>query len=471
MKRHEIIASALQVPVDAGIFFGAFFLARNIREVTDLIPSVQLPIQRISEDALWGFALGGTILFVLIQAIRRAYQYNESQSSWSTIVHTLTSSVTWFLFFTAMVYLGNEYLYTVEIPRLVIFFALCLGWIGVSIGRVLIHRILILLHQYSLLEKTKVGYIGDVSRQILDEYRTQSHIILVAATQKNLASRIRKREVDSIIFWSDQKMETLQSMIQLCKIYWVVPRIAQLPDTLLPPSSVEFIGSVPVTELHFVRITAWGRILKRCFDILASWMGILVFSPLLILIGLALYIEDPAGPIIYKNRRIGKDGIPFTLYKFRYMYWKYCVKDAYGVSPEVDEALALEKNLIASAKNSRTGPIYKITREDPRKMKVGALIERFSLDELPQLFNVLFGSMSLVGPRPHQPREVELYDEWHRQVLTIKPWITGMAQVYAREAKDFDQEVRLDTFYIENWNPLLDIRLLLGTLKVLFIRR
>lgn len=99
-----------------------------------------------------------------------------------------------------MVYLGNEYLYTVEIPRLVIFFALCLGWIGVSIGRVLIHRILILLHQYSLLEKTKVGYIGDVSRQILDEYRTQSHIILVAATQKNLASRIRKREVDSIIF-------------------------------------------------------------------------------------------------------------------------------------------------------------------------------------------------------------------------------------------------------------------------------
>jgi lipopolysaccharide/colanic/teichoic acid biosynthesis glycosyltransferase len=103
-------------------------------------------------------------------------------------------------------------------------------------------------------------------------------------------------------------------------------------------------------------------------------------------------------------------------------------------------------------------------------MRIGRVIERYSLDELPQLFNVLFGSMSIVWPRPHQPREVEKYDEWHRQVLTIKPWITGMGQVYARESTEFDREVELDTYYIENWSILLDLKLIFGTLRVLFLR-
>ncbi len=152
------------------------------------------------------------------------------------------------------------------------------------------------------------------------------------------------------------------------------------------------------------------------------------------------------------------------------MYWKYCVKDAYGVSPSQDTALKYEKELIASTKNTRSGPIYKITQKDPRKMKIARFTERYTLDELPQLVNVLLGNMSLVGPRPHQPREVEKYDEWHLQVLTAKPGMTGMAQVYAREAENFDREVELDRYYIEHWSYLLDLRLIVGTFGVLFNR-
>ncbi|MDD2515796.1 MAG: sugar transferase, partial [Candidatus Gracilibacteria bacterium] len=158
----------------------------------------------------------------------------------------------------------------------------------------------------------------------------------------------------------------------------------------------------------------------------------------------------------------------FNLYKFRYLKWKYCVKDSYGIKPEEDEALKLEKELITK-QNARKGPLYKI-KNDPRKTKIGTFIEKYSIDELPQLFNVLIGNMSLVGPRPHQPREVEQYKEHQKRVLTIKPGITGMAQINGREKNDFDKEVQLDIFYIENWSILLDLKIFFKTIGTVLKR-
>jgi len=128
--------------------------------------------------------------------------------------------------------------------------------------------------------------------------------------------------------------------------------------------------------------------------------------------------------VIYRNRRVGKDNNIFELYKFRHFQWKYCVKDSYGIRPEEDKALAYEKELIKE-RSVRSGPVYKVLN-DPRDTKIGAFIEHYSLDELPQLINVFIGNMSLIGPRPHQPREVELYKEHQKRVLTLKPGITGM---------------------------------------------
>jgi lipopolysaccharide/colanic/teichoic acid biosynthesis glycosyltransferase len=157
-------------------------------------------------------------------------------------------------------------------------------------------------------------------------------------------------------------------------------------------------------------------------------------------------------------------GKEFFLYKFRYMYWKYSIKDAYGVPGKYDSALELEEKL-KKENDSRSWPLYKIAH-DPRKTKVGRIIERLSLDEIPQLWNVLIGNMSLVWPRPHQPREVELYDEHHHQVLTVKPGITGMAQVFGREKNSFEDEVRYDVYYIEHYSILLDF-LIIG--KTFFV--
>ncbi len=150
------------------------------------------------------------------------------------------------------------------------------------------------------------------------------------------------------------------------------------------------------------------------------------------------------------------------------MYWKYCIKDAYGIEWASDSALKFEEQLKQKA-DMRNGPLYKIAN-DPRKTRIGKIIEKLSLDELPQLWNVLIGNMSLVGPRPHQPREVDLYSEHHYQVLTVKPGITGMAQVSGRDQNSFEEEVGYDVYYIENYSILLDLLILIKTIWVVLIR-
>ncbi len=165
---------------------------------------------------------------------------------------------------------------------------------------------------------------------------------------------------------------------------------------------------------------------------------------------------ESSGSIIYKNERVSKNGV-FKTYKFRSMFLKYCVGDGYGDN----KALEFEEELIKK-QNTKDGPVYKIGR-DPRLTKIGRFIRRWSIDEFPQFFNVLFGNMSLVGPRPHQPREVIKYEKHHKKVLAIKPGITGLAQISGRSDLSFEEEVKLDTYYIENWSLLLDISIILRT--------
>ena len=152
---------------------------------------------------------------------------------------------------------------------------------------------------------------------------------------------------------------------------------------------------------------------------------------------------DSRGPVIFKNERVGHEG-NFNLLKFRYMKLEHCTSDQ---NPDIEKAIEIENNLI-SRQSVRKGPVYKI-KNDPRKTRVGKIVEALSIDELPQLFNVIKGDMSLVGPRPHQPREVEQYETWQRRTLSIKPGITGLAQISGRSDLSFTDEARLDIFYIE----------------------
>jgi len=199
--------------------------------------------------------------------------------------------------------------------------------------------------------------------------------------------------------------------------------------------------------------------LKRGMDIIGSLFGIFLSLPLMIGAALAIKITSP-GPTIFRQYRFGKGGIRFPFYKFRSMYW--------SVDDKIHReyvANLIEGNLEEINEGDAEKPLYKM-KSDPRVTQVGKIIRKTSIDELPQFFNVLKGEMSLVGPRPPLPYEVEKYKPWHlRRVLEVKPGMTGLWQVDGRSRTSFDDMVRLDLRYAQNWSLWLDIKILLKTVR------
>ena len=189
--------------------------------------------------------------------------------------------------------------------------------------------------------------------------------------------------------------------------------------------------------------------LKRLIDIVGSGLGILILIPVFLIIGILIKLEDPKGSIFFSQKRNGLNGKEFNMYKFRSM---------------VHNAEDLLESLMS--KNEMDGPVFKI-KDDPRITKIGKFIRKTSLDELPQLFNVLKGDMSLVGPRPPIPREVIQYNKYQFQRLSVKPGITCYWQISGRNNIDFDEWVELDLKYIKERNLFKDIYIILMTLPVL----
>jgi len=202
-----------------------------------------------------------------------------------------------------------------------------------------------------------------------------------------------------------------------------------------------------------------GYSLKRALDITGALIALMLFSPILVLTAIGISLTSP-GPVIYKQIRLGKGGVPFVFYKFRSMtsevddaIHRRFVTDLIGASGNGDAAVAL------------TGSLYKL-ESDPRVTPIGRLIRRTSIDEFPQLFNVLKGDMSLVGPRPPLRYEAEKYQSWHlRRIIGVKPGMTGLWQVEGRSRVSFNDMVRLDLRYIRKCSLVLDLKILLKTIR------
>jgi exopolysaccharide biosynthesis polyprenyl glycosylphosphotransferase len=200
--------------------------------------------------------------------------------------------------------------------------------------------------------------------------------------------------------------------------------------------------------------------LKRSLDVAGAIVALLLLSPLMLAIALAVVVTS-RGPVIFKQARLGKRGVPFTFYKFRSMY---CNADDQVHRDYVAKLIAGDEEAVNQGSDAK--PHYKM-KDDPRITRVGRLIRKTSMDELPQLFNVLRGDMSLVGPRPPLPYEAEKYQSWHlRRVLEVKPGITGLWQVNGRSKTSFDEMVRMDLRYTRHCSLTLDLKILLKTVKV-----
>jgi exopolysaccharide biosynthesis polyprenyl glycosylphosphotransferase len=295
----------------------------------------------------------------------------------------------------------------------------------------------------------KINVIGFVSL----EPRPHNGLIALG-TLDHLGDIVLAHRVDEVIIADPEFPEReAVELVDQCHQRGVVVRIA--PSTMeILVHRAEFVPgqSVPLFELKPPVFEGFDYALKRSFDLVGSLLITTLLSPLLLACALAIRMTS-RGPVIYRSMRPGIGGAPFACFKFRTMYRDADVRQS-----------ALE------AHNEASGALFKI-RDDPRVTPVGRLLRRFSIDELPQLFNVIRGEMSLVGPRPLPQRDYDRLEDWHKKRYLVLPGITGLWQVSGRSDLDFDDLVRLDFLYLERWSVFLDLSILVKTVPAIFTRR
>jgi len=456
MKRSEIFFSTIQVPVDFSMIILAAASAYFLRG----LPIFQAYVSKVfnlSFGDYLNFAFFVAPFFIFILAVEGLYAMRVTRRLRQE-VYGVTKAITFGLIILIIaVFLNREWFSSR--------FVILVGWM-LAVFYVVAARYIIRSAQKWLLTKRGIG----IHRVLLIGYnkkmRTLRHLLdynkvlgfrvvdqIDDASITHIKNIRQIKGIDEIIIGDPSLTDDEHAkLFDFCQINNIAYRY--FPTTLQTPRfTMQIFHGEPIIEFQHTPLDGWGKVLKRIYDITAGFFLTILFSPLMLIIALLIKLEDSEGPIVYKNERIGENGKKFFVYKFRYMRWKYCIINE---NPHVEKAIAFEKKLIAERNTRKGGVLYKI-KNDPRRLRVGAVIESFSLDELPQFFNVLKGDMSLVGPRPHQEREVNRYSEYHRRLFTIKPGITGMAQIYGRSDLAFEDEYRLDVYYIENWSLWLDI--------------
>jgi len=293
-----------------------------------------------------------------------------------------------------------------------------------------------------------LGFLDDDGQKIGKSY----HGITVLGNLSMISQVARDNEIKEIIIASSRiPIENILDIITECERYGVefklVPGILELIASRL---DVDEVGGVPLLTVSEIRLKGFNAAAKRATDIVFSGAGIIALSPFFLLFAALVKLTSP-GPVFFGQERVGLDGKIFKMFKFRSM-----VQDAEKLFPDLEPLSETE------------GHLFKM-KDDPRVTPLGKFMRRWSVDEYPQLFNVFLGQMSLVGPRPPLPRETKNYSEWHKKRLRVRPGITGLWQVSGRSLLPFEDMVRLDIYYIENWSLWLDFKILLRTVLVVFL--
>ncbi len=271
----------------------------------------------------------------------------------------------------------------------------------------------------------------------------------------SLASLLDRQPVDEVVFAvRGRHPEILRDAMASCEVRGV-DVLVNLPPTVPSKGTMQIANisgfDYPLLNLRRTPTSEARLAAKRIIDFSGALFGIILTGPFMLIAAIAIRVTDP-GPVLFRQVRAGRNGRTFTMLKFRSM-----VMDAEKRKAELMHL------------NEMDGPVFKIQR-DPRITAVGRFIRKTSIDELPQLFNIFMGDMSLVGPRPPLPSEVEQYEPWQRRRLSVKPGLTGMWQVSGRNQIDFDEWMRMDLDYIDNWSLWLDIKIILKTVPAVVLR-
>jgi exopolysaccharide biosynthesis polyprenyl glycosylphosphotransferase len=461
VKKLELLFGLLRLPFDALAVASALALAYWLRvHSVDLVPNVQLLDPPLSLPDIRTYTREFIVpcigIFVVVALMLKLYAFQVTKSAWREVGRTIQAAAIWLVVVMAWYFLLRKQLFYSRI-------LLVHSTVFLAVFVMLTRAFLTLLYRWLLRRGYGVRWVVSVGVHPLPDpvedtlihdvcYRYIGHM----RSLDELKRQQGRMPLDLILQTDpNASSDDTFSLIEFCRsehvgYAFLPPVLADVPRQL----RVEKLGLLPIIRFQPTPLDGWGRVIKRAVDIVLGLAFTLVALPFFLLASLAILLES-GWPVFYVSRRIGDFGrTTVPVLKFRSM---------------VKDADAKKRELLAM--NHRTdGPLFKM-KDDPRITRVGRLLRHFSLDELPQLLNVVAGHMSLVGPRPHLPEEVKLYTPYQRRVFAVRPGLTGLAQVSGRSDLKFEDEVRLDLQYIEEWSVLLDLWIIWRTTIVVFGRK
>jgi len=473
MKKAELFFTTILVPLDflmlvlAGLV--AYFVRTHslIAQYRPVLFYLNLPFNKYL-----GLVIGVSLYFLIVFALVGLYKIKARRMILDDFLKIIIGVSAGIFILVLYIFIKRE-LFDSR-------FIVLAGWFFAIIF-ILIERFFIINLQKILMKKyhfgvSRVLVIGkdDIGIKIIRNIKEEPSLgyflveNMAYPDLERIKEKIKNPGVDEIILVNlDWQKEDILKLTNFCEenhiTFKFVPNIFQ---TLTVNSSAITLGEIPLIEIKRTVLDGWGRIIKRIFDILFSLIFIIIFSPLYIIIALLIKIDSP-GPVIYKDYRYGYKRRKFKFYKFRSIKADLCDGE-FGTDEGNKILKELEKDQEKNIRND--SPLHKI-KDDPRVTRIGKFIRKYSLDELPQFFNVLKGDMSVVGYRPHMSYEVEKYNFEQKKMFCSKPGITGLAQISGRSDISFDEEVKLDLFYIENWSLKLDLIILLKTPFVILFKK
>ncbi len=471
MKKLEIIFGIIRLPFDilaglAGFVFAYYFrLTPIIAEYIGTVESVSY--YSTYNNYIFQYALPLVGYLVLVMALFGLYNLKTIDSFWVQVKRITASLGFWLGSIISYFFIVRDFPFS----RFVILFS----FVAILICIIFARLFVIILQKFCLkygYGKRRVLLVSDTKlnlRRIMKSLKKDIRFEIIGyiapekfkltskylGTHLELMNILNEHQIDDVFQVGNSNCQA--DVMQFCRFfhkeYHFIPEVLEVQRHNIV---LEEISGLPIFRVNQTPLDGWGRVIKRLIDLILSGLGLLILAPLFVVVTILIKF-DSKGPIFFKYledgtvvKRIGYRGKPFYCSKFRTM---------------AHNTHSLRYSDLAEKDLRKDSPLVKI-KNDPRVTKLGLMLRRFDIDELPQLWNVFKGEMSLVGPRPHLVEEVAKYNLHHRYVLTVKPGITGLAQVSGRSDLNFEEEVRLDSYYVENWDIWMDFKILLKTILV-----
>jgi len=446
-KDYNVPLRLLRPLIHIFIIVVVFFTIYKLRLITDLIPWIQLPIPAINYQETMLFAIISACAFVWIGIIKNLYELNKPiQNYFQTyskvrIYRIITITFIW--------YFWSGFIFNYWVSRFIILFGAIISFFGLFFFDQIWNRLESYRHKNW---RNKILIIWDNSDRSYEAIKTIKQWFSFK-TEFISAEDIKDVDIKNyfiIVAVGIFPKEYLQKIFEEIRFsttrFYHISEWYFLEDVVYKP---ENISNLIAIKYKHSKLDGRSIVMKRILDVIIASFGIIILSPIMFIVWILIKI-DSKWPVFFRQKRVGQNWELFTFVKFRSM---------------VKSADAMKKDLLK--KNERKWPLFKI-KNDPRITKLGKFLRKSSIDELPQLFCVIAGNMSIIWPRPHLPEEVKNYKTRQKRLLSVKPGISGYAQVFGRDSLSFDEEAKLDLYYIQNRNIFMDLYVIFGTFKVVF---